>query len=59
MSWSSGSWRLVCTTETWKTQAGIRFNNVEVPQGAVITKAYITFRSFNDFNGNASFTIHR
>ena len=57
--WVCRDYELQCTvTETWSTQVGTRFRNVEVPQGAEITKAYITFRAVNDSeNEDAAFTI--
>ena len=45
------------TTEYFDTMVGLRFRNVEVPPGAVITNAYITFRAYTNDSGNASFTI--
>jgi len=47
--WRCRDWEQVCTvSNTWRTQVGVRFRNVEVPQDAEITKAYITFRAIND-----------
>ena len=36
---------------------GLRFRNVEVPPGAVITNAYITVQAYTNGSSNASFTI--
>ena len=42
----------------WESVVGIRFRNVEVPQGATVTKAYISFKAYNDSSTNsASFKI--
>ena len=45
------------TTEYFDTMVGLRFRNVEVPPGAVITNAYITFQAYTNGSGNASITI--
>ncbi|RLC13477.1 MAG: hypothetical protein DRI24_15630, partial [Deltaproteobacteria bacterium] len=45
------------TTEYFDSMVGLRFRNVEVPPGADITNAYITFQAYTNGSGNASFTI--
>lgn len=45
-----------------KQKIGLRFNNIDIPQGALITQAYMTFRSVpadfpNSNSGIANFTI--
>ena len=45
------------TTEYFDTMVGLRFRNVEVPPGAVITNAYITFQAYTNGSGDPFFTI--
>ena len=44
-------------TEYFDSMVGLRFRNIEVPPGATITNAYITFQAYTNGSGNASFTI--
>jgi len=44
-------------TENFDSMVGLRFRSVEVPPGATITNAYITFQAYTNGSGNASFTI--
>ena len=51
------SWCISGSYQDFETMVGLRFRNVEVPPGAVITNAYITVRAYTNGSGNASFTI--
>jgi hypothetical protein len=44
-------------TETFGTMVGLRFPNIEVAPGDVITNAYITFQAYANGDGNAAITI--
>ena len=44
-------------TETFGTEVGLRFQQVEVPPDAVITNAYITFQAYANGTGSAGITI--
>ncbi|MBD1388889.1 PQQ-binding-like beta-propeller repeat protein [Neiella sp. HB171785] len=37
---------------------GLRFDNVEIPQGATIEQAYLTFTPYANRDGSSSLTIH-
>jgi len=46
------------TSWGYRSVVGVRFRNVEVPQGATVTNAYISFRAYNDSStAGASFKI--
>ncbi|MGI9380447.1 MAG: hypothetical protein ACR2OW_12420, partial [Methyloligellaceae bacterium] len=37
---------------------GIRFNNIDIPQGAIITNAYLQFQADETQSGGTSLTLH-
>lgn len=45
------------TGKTTPTMVGVRFENVDIPQGVTITSAYISFKANTTTSGAADFTI--
>ncbi len=46
------------SSDPYDQKVGLRFRNVQVPQGATITNAYIEFTSGSTSNETATYTIH-